>query len=315
MFILALLCTIFVSVSSEMRLLRRIRGHPRHRFHLGIDDVTDPAGTIPSLNNLTASVGTWQTENGFNATTSRTYGSISGGNGVDNGGVAVDTIVSQMGELQNQANDGFSNLAGSISSNNMMLDLVRLNLTRLERATKANITRIYGILQDLGDTSSSASTAGTIRTQITDIQTQINDLQTAAKAADIEGDVSTRIADLGSSVEAVESRVTALEQQVSQNLLKLSETTATTTTTPYDATSISALYETWTGRLAMLAFTIGAAALIMSILTMQRLPPKDDQGEEVLLETEAIEEAPVEEEEQYEEEAGEAEEVVEEEQA
>ena len=285
---------------SDARLRKRFLSHKPIAL-TAHGTVPDPNGTLDNLNELESSIRNWSEEQQV-AVTTATPGSIAattpapGSVSID--GSPIDNLDARLAEIATQSNDDFSKMSNSMETNGMMVDLIRLNVSRLERDVKRNISRIDALLQDLGDfsTNGSSDAAKTTKEQVTALQTDVNNLKANSTTS---SDTNVRLDELGQTVSSVDARVASMERRSTESF---ASQPAGSTTEGSESDSITAVIDTWTGRIALGALVVGLGALVLSILTFTKLPkqtlveaPKAED-EEVLLEAQNVEEQPIEEE-------------------
>ena len=308
----SILISLVVTLICDARLFKRTILRARPELSLS-QDIPNPAGTVENLDAFANNVAQFGDEASLNlnignytdAAVASSSASSSTGLG-SAGSTSTDTLDAQVQELINQSNDGLAQTAAAMQVNDMTLDLLRLNVSKLERDVKLNMTRINGLIQDLGDLSTNGivASATSIKKQVVDLRTDVDILKSKENSfADNGVDVSNRIDLLGKSVASIDARVTAVERANPVALSSgMSMSSSSSNTTEYDSTSLEAVLESWTGRIALAAFLLGSIALVLASMAFSRLPKTAAAAnEEVLLETQAVEEQPAEEEEEEEE--------------
>jgi hypothetical protein len=201
-------------------------------------------------------------------------------------GIVTD-LQQALKDIQGQSNSGIAQLSGSSAMNSMAIELLKNNMTRFQQQVQSNFSRIDGLVNELGDM---ATTEGiqNLRSTIAQIQSQVSVAAAGASGQGTLQQSSQRISDLGTAVKGIDQRVTALENRVSGNAphaagAQSAEAVDSTLTT---ALSLAFLYQSWTGRVALLGAILGIAALALSIVTFTRLPktsPEQTEGEEQVL--------------------------------
>ena len=270
------------------RIHRRPFG-PRYLHLASTKLVPNPAGTTAQLDQVEQSIRTWP-DGGLAVTGQAVVPTIapvtagsSGSSGSDS--VHIDSLDATLQQIQNQANADQAAQAGSNSMNSMVIDLIRLNVSRLERDVKANISRIQSIINDVGEAASNGvgATIQGFRDDIDAIRAQLNMGPSASSGG--ASDTSTRIANLGATVAAIDQRIAALERRTtgdSSDQHAQSAEALNADPSLVGTLSLQFAMKSWAGRFGILGTALGAVALGIAIYLLTQMPtkPKSDEPEE-----------------------------------
>lgn len=202
---------------------------------------------------------------------------------------AVDDLSQKLANIENQSNNNIAQVTGGVASNGILIDLIRVNVSRLATEVRRNITRLQTALDELGTSSASGqdSSFRSIAGQTGDLQGQVNQIQSTLSEFP---QVSDRINNLGNTVQNLQSRISSLEYSASNppaNVLAQADQSKSSSQVD-DSSGIGSLVFSWSGRAALLGLALGLIALSLSILTFLRIPQKQVSEqpveEQVLLE-------------------------------
>lgn len=202
---------------------------------------------------------------------------------------AVDDLSQKLANIENQSNNNIAQITGGVASNGILIDLIRVNVSRLATEVRRNITRLQTALDELGTSSASGqdSSFRSIAGQTGDLQGQVNQIQSTLSEFP---QVSDRINNLGNTVQNLQSRISSLEYSASNptsNALAQSDQSKSSSEVD-DSSGIGSLVFSWSGRVALLGLALGLIALSLSIVTFLKIPQKtvseQPVEEQVLLE-------------------------------
>lgn len=235
--------------------------------------IPDPHSTLPNLDELQNTISEWNST--LPATTDPGYTNPVLGGDLD----------ASIQEIQNRASQDVARLTGSLSSNHLVIDAIRANITKFADETRRNISRINSLIGDISDysTSTLAGNAETIQAQLQNIQAEVDMLagNTSASAS-----IPSQIKEIDNSIASLEQRVSALEKTDSVQTQVL----AADTTSSVDNTGMDFLLYSWTGRIALAGAVLGVLAVILSSVALSKIPSpvpvseESKQAEQVLLE-------------------------------
>ena len=204
----------------------------------------------------------------------------------------VTDLEQALKEVQGQSNSGIAQLSGSTAMNSMVIDLLKANISQFRSEVRSNFSRVDGILNQLGDSSVSEDVR-TLSKALLQIQAQLGSVTAAGGVAALVQGLSKRISDLGSAVSGLGQRVSALEPSTNITAAQValaSDTTSTDTTLSVVA-SIPFVLQSWSGRVALAGAVFGIVALVMSIISLSRLPKAPPKPEEAAPEEQVLMEA------------------------
>lgn len=269
-----LICVFASFVLAESRLHRHF-GELRGKARLLSDKlVPNPSSTTARLNSVENSIVQWSdagvSNHSSNVSSSAYQTNI---DGVPTG--TVTDLDQALKQIENQSNAGIDSLTGTLAMSSMTVDLMRLNMTRLERRVNQDIARIDRILNELGDVSTNGVSGQlrNVQTQIDQFKTQLNSVMGEAGPNQFIG----RINQLSDSVTAVSDRLSALEKKGNGPQSAESQGAANSMAA---SASFQFVLESWTGRIALGGAVFGIVALVLSIIALTRLPPKPAAAEE-----------------------------------
>lgn len=298
LYIQCLFVGLFLALDCSARILERSGKRLKSRFNFGKVE-PDLSSTESQLNQLEGTIRSWPqasqavagvpiNQTGFtlsgligsNSSSGAFSNSSSGIDSVNSvgfenstsGSSSVDNLTQQLASLENQSNNNIAQISGGVANNEILIDLVRVNMSRLTTEVRRNITRLKSAIDELGASSVTGhdSNFRSIAGQTEDLQAQINQIQTTLSSIP---QVDDRINSLGGGVQALESRVSALENYASNSSKALAQSDESTSSSTSGDSSGSIL-SSWSGRASLLGLGLAIIALSLSIVTFLRLPPK-----------------------------------------
>lgn len=288
LFRLAILSTIATCCFGSYLPVRRVR---RHRLLSKQEKIIpDPQTTLTNLNSLETRISDWNATLAGNTTNVTTTATA-----VDTPYPVpsqVDDLGASIADIQNQSSQDMAQLVGTLSTNGMIVDGIRANLTRFADETRRNISRINSLIGDISDysTSTLAGNAETIEAQLVNLQSQVDMLAGNNSAS---ASIPHQLKEIGDSISSLERRVSTLESTDSVQTQVLASDSNSTV----DNTGLDFVLYSWTGRIALGGAICAIVAVILASVALSKCPsapvaPEEPkQGEQVLLETGADQEA------------------------
>ncbi len=188
-------------------------------------------------------------------------------------------------DIQNQSNQDMAQLSATLSSNALLVDAIRANVSQIADETRRNISRINSLIGDISDysTSTLAGNAETIQAQLKNLQAEVDMLAGNNSAS---ASIPSQILEIDNAIASLEQRVGTLETKESLS----SQVLASDTSGAVDNNGLDFILYSWTGRIALVGTLVGVLALILASVALHKLPKSAEvpdtcnDDEQVLLE-------------------------------